>query len=49
VDFLLLWRGGFRILIFFYVLKVLVVVGEEGSVHHALILVGRGGVHGLHL
>ena len=41
--------GGFRILIFFYVLKVLVVVGEEGSVHHALILVGPGGVHGLHL
>ena len=24
----------------------MVVVGEEGSLHHVLILVGRGGVHG---
>ena len=23
-------------------------MGEEGSVHHVLILVGRGGVHGVH-
>ena len=26
----------------------MVVVGEGGSVHHVLILVGRGGVHGVH-
>ena len=23
-------------------------MGEEGSVHHVLILVGRGGVYGVH-
>ena len=26
----------------------MVVAGEGGSVHHVLILVGRGGVHGVH-
>ena len=31
------------------VLKIVkVVVGEGGSVHHVLILEGRGGVHGVH-
>ena len=31
---------------FRFLKRVDVVVGGEGSVHHVLILVGRGGVHG---
>ena len=49
-NFLWMWRGRstFLLLVFWFSFRFSseVVVGGEGSVHHVLVLVGWGGVHG---